>query len=532
MSENEPPDEDTDAHAIDAVLSQASKANPCVVVMSGAATGRVFRLTGQMIVGRGPEAQIRLEDEGISRQHLRLTVVALNAVEAKDLGSTNGTYCNGERADTRILLPGDRLQIGPVALLKFQYQDELEETVLARLYEAATRDPLTQAHHRKFVEDALEKDFAFFARHGTPVSVLMIDVDHFEQIKTREGAPAADRLLQRVAAVIAKLLGTGDLLARSAEATFCVALRRTSLADSVRSAERIRAEVSEFRFAEGGRLIPVSVSIGLASLGKEKKHASVAALLSAATSAAAEAGRRGHNRLWSSEVLADTPAHLHASARERRTQVRLAAPLNARIVSAGQEVEFPIRDVSVSGIYLFAKVAPAAVGALVTLKLALTAGIKAITLDAEVVRISSDDKGGVRGMALEFQHLTSVQHTQLLDLLDRAMAGKGTASRAFPRVYPLLEIRCRDTSEFRAVLRDIGEGGVGLVVDRNLALDTELQISIDRPHAPPIELKGWPVSIEPVADQPGWFRAGVRFSRLSAELRGELQRLLKALYRR
>lgn len=532
MSENEPPDDNTDAHAIDVILSQAAQQHPTVVVVGGSSAGRVFRIAGELIVGRGAEAHIRLEDEGVSRKHLRLRSMSPNEVEATDLGSTNGTYCNGELVNTRRLQAGDRLQVGPIALLKFQYQDELEQLAQTRLYEAVTRDPVTQLRNKQFFLEELDREFAVFVRHATPLSLLMIEVDGYEATLAREGRAMTDRMLQRVAAAISGRVRVEDVVARYSDERFAVVLRNTAAEAAISCAEGIRAAVLNAAAAQPQTAAgQFSVTIGAASAGK-RSYATADALLTVARDAVVDAARRGQNHVWHAEALAPTPAQQAATARERRTQVRLAVPLNARIVTGTQEVEYSVRDVSMSGIYLFAAAAPAPVGSNVTLKLALTAGIKAITVTAEVLRISGDAKGAVSGVALEFLPVEQAQKAQLLDLLDRAMSGRGTASRAFPRVYPLIEIDCRDVDDFRAVLRDISEGGVGLLVDRKLELNQELELNLQRPPAPPLKVKGWPVSVEAVAEHPGWFRAGIRFSRLAPDVRLELQKLLKGLYRR
>src|SRR5688572_29685302 len=75
-----------------------------------------------MVIGRGAGADLRVDDEGVSRFHAKLIEQPLG-VTIEDLGSRNGTYCNGERVGpgTRILEEGDRLQIGTTFVLRFTY---------------------------------------------------------------------------------------------------------------------------------------------------------------------------------------------------------------------------------------------------------------------------------------------------------------------------------------------------------------------------------------------------------------------------
>ncbi len=221
-------------------------------------------------------------------------------------------------------------------------------------------------------------------------------------------------------------------------------------------------------------------------------------------------------------------------AKERRAHARIAVPLSARLVVGGEEVEYAVRDVSRGGIFLYTPEPPGKVGATFNLKLALTAGIKPLTLQTKIIRVVSEprEKGvAVVGIALSFLKMTAEQESALVDLLDRAMLGPGTNSRAYPRVYHLLEVVCRTKSEFRVVLQDIGEGGLGLFVDRAFPINEEVTVEVSKNGNSPLKLQGWVVSSEAVEGEVNRFRLGVRFARLSPEGRKELQSFIKRLYR-
>jgi hypothetical protein len=198
------------------------------------------------------------------------------------------------------------------------------------------------------------------------------------------------------------------------------------------------------------------------------------------------------------------------------------------------ERELVVRDISRRGIFLYTKESLGASGTTVTLKLALTPGIKPLTLRAEVVRsvreepIKQDSK--LLGVGLRFLTIGPEQDAQLLELLDRAMLGRGTNMRAYPRVYHLIEVICRTKFQARALMRDIGEGGVGLTIDQELATNEEvtLELSTDKE---PLRLQGWAVSCEKLGDKPGLFRVGLRFGRIPPNVRRALLDYLKGLYR-
>ncbi len=210
----------------------------------------------------------------------------------------------------------------------------------------------------------------------------------------------------------------------------------------------------------------------------------------------------------------------------------MAVPIDARIVLEDQEVAFTVREVSRSGIFLYTAKPPAEVGALLTLKLAITAGIKPVTLQAKLVRVANDEGGAVLGMGLKFVDLTESTTKQLLDLIDRAMVGRGTQMRAYPRVSFLLTVRCTSKQELSAVLRDIGEGGVGLELAEPFKKDEAVTIEVARPGLAVLKLKGWVVSCIPTTGARKRYRVGVCFTALSPTLRAELVEFLRSLYRR
>src|SRR6516225_7984343 len=72
-----------------------------LVVLAGVSAGEMFKLQGdKTIIGRGPKVGVRLNDEGVSREHCQLVRDA-DKIVLEDLGSTNGTFCNGIRVDRR-----------------------------------------------------------------------------------------------------------------------------------------------------------------------------------------------------------------------------------------------------------------------------------------------------------------------------------------------------------------------------------------------------------------------------------------------
>src|SRR4051794_3801509 len=88
-----------------------------LVVLKGNPRGRTLSFgPGDYLFGRGPECHVRPDSEWVSRQHCLLTVTN-EAIQLRDLGSTNGTLVNGQRVmGERGLANGDTIQVGPLAL--------------------------------------------------------------------------------------------------------------------------------------------------------------------------------------------------------------------------------------------------------------------------------------------------------------------------------------------------------------------------------------------------------------------------------
>ncbi|MBF5066749.1 FHA domain-containing protein, partial [Salmonella enterica subsp. enterica serovar Istanbul] len=78
----------------------------------------------------------------------------------EDLGSANGTLVNGEMIQHQELKEGDKIRLGANTMLKFTYQDKLDETFQQQMYDAALRDGLTKSYNKKFFIDRLETEFA------------------------------------------------------------------------------------------------------------------------------------------------------------------------------------------------------------------------------------------------------------------------------------------------------------------------------------------------------------------------------------
>lgn len=97
---------------------------PCIEVLEGRKQGTVFPLerVRAYVIGRLPGAEIHIDDPGVSRRHVKLTRRADGNIDVADMRSTNGLIVNGEKLERAVLREGDRLSLGPDAVLRLSYR--------------------------------------------------------------------------------------------------------------------------------------------------------------------------------------------------------------------------------------------------------------------------------------------------------------------------------------------------------------------------------------------------------------------------
>jgi diguanylate cyclase (GGDEF)-like protein len=269
--------------------------HPCLVVLGGPVVARTFELgRTATVIGRSSKATVHLDDQGISRLHARVRISGDGFV-VEDLKSANGTFVNGHRVTAHRLQEGDKIQIGKTAL-RFTYLDAVDKEYTSRLYDAALYDQLTRTFNRRYLVDRMEIELAYARRHGSPVSLLMIDVDHFKQVNDSYGHIAGDEVLSTLATIVRGALRAEDTLARYGGEEFAVLLRGLDLGSAQHLGERLRALVEGSPFERNGARLAITVSVGVAAY-PAGEFATPDELLSAADQALYQAKRAGRNRV-------------------------------------------------------------------------------------------------------------------------------------------------------------------------------------------------------------------------------------------
>lgn len=151
------------------------------------------------------------------------------------------------------------IAIGPLTIASI---NRARNELMAKLFQAANFDTLTGTMSRGAFMARGERAVANMARDRKPVGLLMIDIDHFKLVNDRYGHAAGDRVLSVVAKALVSTLRREDLLGRIGGEEFSVILPETTLAESLRVAERICVAVRSARLPDLPQCASLSVSIG------------------------------------------------------------------------------------------------------------------------------------------------------------------------------------------------------------------------------------------------------------------------------
>ncbi len=305
-------DDDDDEHDVPTAMREWGRDSlfPAAVVQPTRAT--LVRLdasaAGQTVLlapsptrfGRSRDAEVRLDDEGVSRLHAAIAPAG-DDYDIVDLGSRNGVAVNGQLVRRARLRDGDLVQLGPRVSFRFTLMAAAQADVMQQMFEASVRDGLTGAFNRRHLEDRLRGELAYAIRHKSELGLLMIDVDHFKRVNDSYGHPAGDAVLRFVAGTIGSRLRTEDLFARFGGEEFVAVLRGIDLQGTARAGERLRSVLASACAHHEGRNIPITVSMGAASLATCPER-SIESLIATADARLYKAKAAGRNRVsWQDE---------------------------------------------------------------------------------------------------------------------------------------------------------------------------------------------------------------------------------------
>jgi diguanylate cyclase (GGDEF)-like protein len=237
---------------------------PCLVIMTGPEMGRRIDLgLAEVSIGRSDECTVCVNSDAVSRRHAVVNCV-LGHYIVVDQQSTNGTFINDTRIERAELRDGDLLRTGKTVLKYLENNLELE--YMQHILSLATIDSLTQLFNKRHFDEVFAKEVTRALQTQQPLSLVVLDIDHFKRINDGFGHPAGDAVLQHVAAVVKKQIRASDCLCRVGGEEFALVLPQTPRALATQAAELIRTAVEKSVCDFAGTPIPATLSLGVAEL--------------------------------------------------------------------------------------------------------------------------------------------------------------------------------------------------------------------------------------------------------------------------
>ena len=245
---------------------------PVLVLLDGVEMNHRFPLDKQVkLIGRDMMADIPINDTRASRRHVRVQYVNFDKtgeepkVTIEDLGSTNGTFLNGNRLSGKQLLKDrDKILIG-ATLFGYSVRNQNEVQADQRLLELATLDALTGLNNRGMFNREVQKEFDRARRYKRELSLVMFDIDHFKQFNDSYGHQMGDHVLREIGRLVRLNQRSNDICARYGGEEFALILPETHLEGALINAERLRVSVANNVFKQDETRCQVTISLGIAA---------------------------------------------------------------------------------------------------------------------------------------------------------------------------------------------------------------------------------------------------------------------------
>jgi diguanylate cyclase (GGDEF)-like protein len=245
------------------VLPPSSTSGVLIRIYPAAGIGEPVEIKSETFsIGRDLESSLSIEDDSVSRRH---AVIQWDGQvhSLLDLSSTNGSFVNETRIGQHTLMSGDRVRFGK-QIFKYLKAGEIEAQYHEVVFKLMTTDGLTQVYNKRYFLETLDRELLLSSRSQSRPCVLLMDLDHFKSVNDTYGHLAGDAVLAEFCRRAASRLRSGQLLARFGGEEFAVLCTHGNLAAAVETAESIRQETCADPVSFEGRVIPVSVSIGVA----------------------------------------------------------------------------------------------------------------------------------------------------------------------------------------------------------------------------------------------------------------------------
>jgi two-component system cell cycle response regulator len=252
-------------------LISTTRRDACVVHIYPVGPGMGTRYAlgeSPMVLGRGNDCDIRINDHSVSRRHARIQPGA-DGYYAVDLQSTNGTFVNDVPASICKLKDGDYLRVGN-CIYRFLAGGNVEAEYHEEIYRLTIIDALTDIHNKRYLLEFLDRELSRSARYSRPLALVLFDLDRFKSINEELGHLGGDFTLREMASCVKTCVRKEELFARYGGEEFVIVLPETNLEGGLVVAERVRSLVETHPFQYEGKAYPVTVSMGLAATNGDR----------------------------------------------------------------------------------------------------------------------------------------------------------------------------------------------------------------------------------------------------------------------
>src|SRR5262245_33340155 len=182
-----------------------------------------------LVLGRAPDCHIVLDEDSVSRQHVRIEV-SPTGYYAVDLDSTNGTFVNDVRIESARLRDGDSLRVGD-CIFRFLSGDNVEMRYHEELHRLTIIDGLNGVSNKRYFLEFLERELKRANQETRHLSLIVFDIDRFKAINDGLGHLGGDAILRELTARLKDQVRPHDCLARYGGEEFALVLVDTPHAD-------------------------------------------------------------------------------------------------------------------------------------------------------------------------------------------------------------------------------------------------------------------------------------------------------------
>lgn len=292
---------------------------PALVFLSGELIAVPIPLEREeVILGRALEADVRVNDSQVSRQHARVATEAVPGNNnpdfiLSDLNSRNGTFLNGHRISSAKLTNGDKISIGDT-ILRFELLDEIDREYQRQIHRLISHDDLTGLLSSRSFFSELRREASRATAENRPFCVLMMDGDYFKAVNDNFGHLTGSKTIEEIGYSIMINLRSGDAAARFGGDEFAAFLLDAEMPQALVAAERMRASIAEREFSvvrpgQESLTHHITVSIGVASFPDDSSDP--IELVEMADSALYRAKREGRNRVAAYRDMTEEELNRH-----------------------------------------------------------------------------------------------------------------------------------------------------------------------------------------------------------------------------